>query len=502
MKSNDLRFAGKNTSVWMDTTPATNYPALEQDISADVAVIGGGIAGLMSAFFLQRAGFKVVVLEGSRIVAGTSGYTTAKITSAHALVYKYLIDHFGAAKAQIYASSNQEAIETIGSLVNEYHIDCDLQRLPAFTYSTSEADNEEITAEVAAAQSLGLPVSFTRDASLPFPIAAAIKYEHQAKFHPRKFLLAIAALIVQNGGHIFEETLVSSLQEGSPHQIIAPRGMVTAPKVVVTSNLPFYDPGRFFAPMTRRQSYTIGVRVDGLLPEGVFYGPEIYNFHSLRTQPLSANEDILLIGGELHQPGEIIDTLQQYELLEAWAQRYFPVKSLAYRWTTSDSESFDKVPMIGQISPQSPHIFVATGFGGWGMTHGTIAGLILAAEVSGRQHPWSSLYSPARFPQFSARPEKTSIFRQWKRPPKYEEAFTDLRVGEGAVKKFGGKIVAAHRDAQGDLHAVSAVCTHMGCIVAWNPAEQTWDCPCHGSRYDAMGKVIHGPAPHDLAKDI
>ncbi|HWQ88364.1 MAG TPA: FAD-dependent oxidoreductase [Desulfitobacteriaceae bacterium] len=500
--SEGLRFTGKNTSVWLDTTPSTTYPSLEQELSADVVVIGGGITGLMSAFFLQRAGLKVIVLEGSRIVTGTSGYTTAKITSAHAIVYNYLIKNFGQDKAQIYADANQQSIETITALASEFNIDCDLERLPAFTYLITENDSGEVAEEVAAAQSLGLPVSFTRDLSLPYPISAAIRYENQAKFHPRKFLLEIAALIIKNGGHIFEDTLVTSIKEGNPNQIISQRGMVTAPKVVVASNLPFYDPTGFFTPMARRQSYTIGVKVDGLLPVGVYYGPETNNFHSLRTQPLSEDEDILIIGGELHHPGKIIDTIRQYELLEEWAQRYFPVKSLVYRWTTSDSECYDHVPLIGKISPKSQNIFVATGFGGWGMTHGTIAGLILADEVRGQRHPWSSLYSPARFPKYLSQHKRISIFKKWRHSIKYDDQFTDLPAGGGMVKNIRGKIVAAYRDNQNVLHAVSAICTHMGCIVVWNQFDQTWDCPCHGSRYDSKGKVIHGPALHDLAKNM
>jgi glycine/D-amino acid oxidase-like deaminating enzyme/nitrite reductase/ring-hydroxylating ferredoxin subunit len=493
-----INFKGKATSVWMDTTPKTNYASLSGDMETDVAVVGGGIAGLMIAFFLKNAGFKVIVLEGSRIASGTTGFTTAKVTSAHGMIYKYLIDKFGENGAKIYADANEAARAKIVELIKDLRIDCDYKKVPAYTYVLTRDGDIMVEEEVAAAKSLGLPASFTREIPLPYPISSAVKFDNQAQFHPRKFLLKIASLVNSDGNYIFEETSVLDIKEGKSNQVVTNKGTVTAKKVVIATNFPIYDPAGFFANMTSRQSFTIGSELAEKLPVGVFYGPENNNFHSLRTQQIDENHEILIVGGELVHPGENIDSNKKYELLEKWTRNRFPVKSVKYHWTTSDSESYDRVPIIGQIAPNSKNIFVATGFSGWGMTHSTVAGMILADELRGKSHPWSKLYSPKRFDSFS----KNKIKNNSKENKMIDlgKSVDNLKNGGGKVITLKGKEVAVYKDESGNIHALSAICTHMGCTVGWNDKDKTWDCPCHGSRYSAEGKVIHGPTVKNLNK--
>lgn len=492
---------GKATSVWMDTAPITNYPFLGGDMETDIAVIGGGIAGLMTAYFLKKEGFKVVVLEGSRIAAGTTGYSTAKVTSAHGLIYKYLIDEFGRKKAQIYADANQAALGKMAGLVKELNIDCDFQRMPAYTYAPSKDQDAKIDDEVKAAKSLGLPASKVSHAPLPYLTSSAVCFLDQAQFHPRKFLLKIASEINNDGSHIFEETRVLDIKEDRNCKVITDKGVLTSKKVMIATNFPFFDPKNFFAKMTSRQSFTIGAKINGPLPVGVFYGPEMnHNFHSLRTQRLSKKEEILIVGGELHKSGESVDQEEQYRFLAEWTGLNFPLDSIKYHWTTSDSESFDRVPMIGRLASDSKNIFVATGFNGWGMTHGTVAGMILTDEIKGKRHPWSELYSPERFSSFVF-PEKDRNIQPSNNIGKGKmKDLNNLKNGDAKILDIDEKKIAAYKDDEGEVHFYSAVCTHMGCIVDWNKKEKTWDCPCHGSRFNADGEVLHGPAIKKLPK--
>ncbi len=500
--ANNRSTLGKPTSVWMDTAPKTNYPALHKDMETDIVIIGGGIAGLMSAYFLKKAGHKVILVESGKIASGTTGFTTAKVTSAHGLVYKYLIDHFGKEKAQIYADANQEALIKIADLVKELNIDCDFQKMPAYTYAPSVDQNKKIEDEVIAAQSLGLPASLIECAPLPYKTASAVCFSDQAQFHPRKFLLKIASEINGDGSYIFEKTKVLDIEETQNCTVETDRGILTSKKVVIATNLPIIDPDNFFTKITSRQSFTIGAKIDGALPLGVFYGPEAnHNFHSLRTQPLDEHESILIVGGELHKNGESINQENQYKSLVEWTKSNFALNAVKYHWTTSDSESPDHVPIIGRLSMNSKNIFVATGFTGWGMTHSVVAGIILADEIRGIHHPWSELYSPKRFPAFVA-PQKdknTQISNNTEQEKKMAD-LEKIKNGDAMILNLDGRKTAIYKDDEGKIHALSASCTHMGCIVEWNKKAKRWDCPCHGSSFNFDGEVIHGPATKKLPK--
>ena len=496
----------KHASIWLDTTPETSFEPLPGDVSTDVAIVGGGIAGLTAATRLAEAGRDVAVIEAGRIVEGATGHTTAKLTSQHGLVYADLISKFGERAARQYAEANEAAIDAVAARVEERGYDCRFERRPAYTY-THARDERRIRREVNAARRLGLPASYVEETPLPFDVGPAVRFDDQAQFHPREYLLALVEDFTDEGGVVYERTRAHGVERGSPRRVETNRGTVTARDVVVATHFPFHDPALYFARMYPKQSYLLALRVAGDPPEGMFYGVGD-SYRSLRTYPADG-ERLLFLGGENHKTGQGGDIESRYRRLERDARRWFDVESVAYRWTTEDFVSVDRVPYVGRLAPWTPHVHVATGFGGWGMSNGVAAGRTIADAILGRENPWASVFDPGRFePLAGAREfvsENANVAREFVGDwlPLSKPAATDLArlaPGDATVTRRDGDPIAAHRDEDGELHVHSAVCPHMGCLVAWNDAERTWDCPCHGSRFEADGRVFDGPAVSDLSR--
>ncbi len=494
-----------NPSVWVATTTSTSYPALRGRIDVDVAVVGGGITGLTTALLLARAGARVAVVEADRIASGTTGYTTAKVTSLHGLTYAQLISTHGQDRARQYADANQAAVEQVATLVDQLGIDCHFERRPAFTYTTEAARRADIAAEVEAATTLGLPASYTEDTSLPYPVEAAIRLEDQAQFHPRRYCLALAQALAESGSQVFEMSRVLEIDETGTSPVVRTGGggEVAAGEVVVATLLPFVDLGGFFAKAHPFHSYALAVRVEGEVPEGMYLGVDS---PTRSVRPVHLDGEVgLILGGQSHKVGQGGDTEQYYAELETWARASFPVRSVEHRWSAHDYVPVDQVPYVGR-SPRSQRVQVATGFKKWGMTNGTAAAMILADNVMGRPNPWAEVFDATRVdPKGSLKEFVSENLDVGKRfvsdhlarlgsPPAEH-----LGPGEGGLVEVDGQDVAAYRRPDGSLVAVSAVCTHLGCTVAWNPAETTWDCPCHGSRFACDGTVLNGPALENLA---
>ena len=473
---------GKAESYWMATTKESNYPALPGDIRVDVAIIGGGIAGITSAFLLKEAGVSVAVIEADRIITGTTGYTTAKITSQHSLIYDRLISEFGRGKAKQYAESNQEAIDRIEYIVRSWNIDCDFSRKPAYVYADSEASAQKIIDEVHAARSLGLPASFEGDLPLPFKTYGSVRFSNQAQFHPRKYLCALAKEIEGKGCYIFEKTRALGIEGGGPVIVKTDRGNITAENIIQATHFPILDsPGELFKKLKQSMSYVLGVYIEEPFPEGMFINAG-EPARSLRSQPTEKGEMVLVVG-DGHHTGHGNPTHEHYRHLDKWVKSVYRVCSIDYRWLTEDVMSEDRVPLIGRLTPDSEHLYLATGFSKWGMTGGTAAAIILTDMILGRDNPWTEVYDPSR---------------SGKEPQFYVEDVSGIEPGQGAVIEKGEEKVAVYRDPQGVLYTLNPSCRHMGCNVSWNDAEKTWDCHCHGSRYNAKGEVIYSPAVYGL----
>jgi len=495
---------GEAESFWISSTAGSRFPVQQQDITVDVAIIGGGYVGIAAAFLLKEAGLEVAVVEARRIVRGVTGYTTAKITSLHRLIFKHVIDKFGTEQAGQYAEANQAAIDKIEAIAGLKNIPCNFSRLPFYTFAETDEYVEKLEDEVKAAQSLGLPASFVQTAPLPFATKGAVRLDNQAQFHPRKFLLALAMTIPGNRSFIFEQTRAVDVEDGEPCTVTTDKGKIKAANVIIATNFPVHDKdGLYFARLEIMRSYVLGVRIQQPFAAGMFIGAEKTG-HSFRSHPVEDGE-ILIVGGEDHVTGHEPDTVQRYQNLAEYVNRIYDNPRIEYSWSTQDNITVDNVPYIGKLSPLKKHLFVATGFGQWGMTSGMAAAIILTDLVQGLTNPWADVFDPSRLkPDTSA--AKKLVSQNMKVVKKMvgghlsgKKELSEVAAGEGKIVEADKQRAAAYRDGQGNLFLLSPNCTHMGCVVTWNTAERTWDCPCHGSRFNYDGEVVHSPAVKGLS---
>ena len=487
-------------SYWIDSTSETNYPTLEEDISVDIAIIGGGITGITTALLLKNEGFKVALIEADNIVQGTTGHTTAYITSQHDLIYSNLINNIGFEKAKQYADANEGAIDFIENIVKKYNIDCDFCRLPAYIYATDEKYIERIKAEADAAKSLGIDAKYIEKLDLPFVIKGALSFENQAQFHPRKYLLKIAESIYGNDSKIYENTTaVDIVKQDDLYNVMTDTGFkVRAKKIVIASHFPFYDgSGLYYSRLRPQRSYVISAKIKDELPKGTFVDAGEAGWY-FRMQNYEDGQ-MLIIGGQDHKTAHNGDMVKHYVNLKNYTQNNFNVDKFLYRWSTQDYITLDGVPYVGNLTSSSENIYVATGYGEWGMTNGTAAANILRDIIVKNESPYREVYNPYRnitvdgIKNFVK--ENFDVAKELiKGKLEVGQCNVDLKNDEGKMVEIDGERYGAYRDINGELHIVDITCTHLGCELKWNSAEKSWDCPCHGSRFTFEGDVIEGPA--------
>lgn len=493
---------GRPASVWLATTPETDYETLTGGTGAETVVIGGGIAGFTTATVLAEAGEDVILIERDRIGGGVTGHTTAKVTTQHSLMYASLVENHGHTRARQYAEANKAGMEFVAERVDEHDVECDFERLPAYTFTQSADELEKIHEEVTAARNVGLPASFAE--TVPFADAVgAIKFENQAEFNPRRYLLALAEAFVDAGGRIFERTRAKGVDGGSSPRVETEQGAITAENVVVATHFPILDRAGYFARQYPKRSYVLAVRASDPPTRGMYYRSST-PYLSVRTAEIDG-ETLTLVGGQNHKTGQSGSTADRYRRLELMARDHFNVESVEYRWSTQDYVSVDGIPYIGRLGPLERNVYVATGFAGWGMTNGTAAGLMLADAIRGQSNPWLDAFDPLRatirasaseFVEENANVAKR-FGGDWMHGLQSGDV-RDLERDAAMVRRYDDDVLGVYRDDDGDLHAVDAVCPHLGCLVQWNDGERTWDCPCHGSRFGIEGDVINGPANEDL----
>jgi glycine/D-amino acid oxidase-like deaminating enzyme/nitrite reductase/ring-hydroxylating ferredoxin subunit len=495
------------TSVWIATGPRPpERPALDGDVHADVAVIGGGIVGITTALLLAEAGARVVLLEAGRLAGGTSGYTTAKVSSQHGLIYARLRSKHGAEAAERYGAANEAALAWIAARVRKDGIDCDFRRQPSFAYVASPQQRAKVEREAEAAIEAGLPARLVESTPLPCPVEAAVRFERQAEFHPRKYLLALAEQLAAAGAQAFEHSHAVEVGGLDGRQVVkTPGGRVLAERVIVATHYPFLDRSLAFARLSAKRSYALTCRIADPVPSGIHISGERPT-RSIRAVPVDG-EELLLVGGESHKTGTERDTELRYERLEAFAREHWEVLSVEHRWSAQDPSTPDGLPYVGRLTPRNDRVLMGTGFAKWGMTGGTAAALLLADLALGRTAMWADLFDPHRLTLRASAPsvvrENVQVALRFvgdRLTKRGGGSLADLSPGEGAIVDRDGEQVAASRDDDGSVTAVSARCTHLGCIVTWNGAERSWDCPCHGSRFAPDGTVLEGPAVHRLER--
>jgi glycine/D-amino acid oxidase-like deaminating enzyme/nitrite reductase/ring-hydroxylating ferredoxin subunit len=494
----------RHTSLWLDDTPGARHGPLPGDRVFDVAVIGGGITGLTAAVLLARAGRSVCVLEQDEVAAGTSGHTTAKVTSQHHLSYARLRRTHGKDATVTYGAAMEAAKELVAAFVDE-GIDCDFRRRPSYVFATRPGERMLVDREAKAAIAAGLPATLDEDVPLPFPTRGGLRFDNQVKLHARKYLLGLVDRLLAAGGEAFDGTRALGVCEsGGGCEVTTSSGRVRADQVVVATLLPFLDRGLYFARAHATRSYVLTARVAGPLPDAMLISAAPPT-RSIRSVPY-AGAELLMVGGEGHHVGSSKAVPDRYERLAAYARDHWDVRSFEHRWSSQDYVPDDGVPFIGRLNVLSRRIHVATGFKKWGMTAGTVGAMLIADAISGRDNDWAPLFSSTRItPVAASRRFVTENGRVGLRMVADRLMAPGLRgierlaVGEGGIVSAAGTKVAGYRDETGALHAVSARCTHLGCQVSWNDAEHTWDCPCHGSRFRTDGSVIEGPATRPLA---
>jgi glycine/D-amino acid oxidase-like deaminating enzyme/nitrite reductase/ring-hydroxylating ferredoxin subunit len=513
-------YSGGSVSIWMATAEIPPQPTLTENVNVDVCIVGAGIAGMTTAYLLLHQGKSVVVLDKGPIGGGQTGRTTAHLANAIDDSYFEIERLHGEEGARLAAESHAEAINRIEAIVAKEKIDCDFERLNGYLFVPPEESTEVLDLELEAARRAGLSnVKHLDRAPLDsFDTGPCLCFPKQAQFHPIKYLIGLAQAIGQHGGRIFTGVHVDRIKGGSHARIQTRSGqMVNATDVVVATNTPINDLVSIHTKQAPYMTYVIGARVPrGSITKGLYWDTSD-PYHYVRLQRISAiglieeynnkskAHDMLIVGGEDHKTGQVDDPNDRYVRLEAWTRERFPmIEEIKFQWSGQVMEPIDGLAFIGRNPMDAPNVYIATGNSGMGMTHGTIAGILLTDLILGRENAWAHLYDPSR-KTFRAglefAKENLNVIMQYKDWLIGSEVHSsdEIAPGTGAIIQRGLRKVAAYRDVKGMLHEHSAVCTHLGCIVAWNSGEKTWDCPCHGSRFDAYGKVISGPAIKDLA---
>jgi len=493
-------FSDSPNSYWISSTEETFFPRLKEDVAVDVAIIGGGITGISTAFMLKQKGLRVAVIEADQILQGTTGHTTAKITSQHSLIYARLKNSMGEELARQYAQANESAIHYIASVVKEHKINCDFVWKPAYVYTQSDKYIQDIEDEVRAASELGIKARCEEDLPLPFAIKKAVCFENQAQFHPLKYLNMLAGKIPGQGSHIFEGTTVIDIEKNPLAAVTRQGHRITADKIVIASHYPFFDGGGlYFSRIYTEKSYVLGMKIKEKFPEGMFISAEEPT-RSLRSQNTGKGE-LILVGGENHKTGDGENLNQLYQNLLDFAHQTFEVIDIPYRWSTQDCMTIDGVPYTGNITPRNPDIYVATGYGKWGMTNSTASAMIISDLITKGDNPWAPVYNPSRFKLGSVKNfmvQNLDVAKEYVTGKLERPDDIDIAPGEAGTVYMQGQKMGAYRDKEGELHLIDITCTHLGCELKWNEAEISWDCPCHGSRFSYEGDIIEGPAIYRL----
>ena len=493
-------------SLWLDTNKKLDdFSSLTHSIETDVCIIGAGIFGLTCAYYLSKLGFQVTVLEKDNIGEKTTGHTTAKITSQHNLFYDYLIHSYGKKFASDYLEVNEKAIKNIKEIIDHEKIKCDFSYQNSYVYTTTPSEVKTIKKEVSSVESLGFPCEFVTKVGLPFKIEGAICFNHQAQFHPLKYLYGLCQSISAHSGKIYTHTVATNVEKDidSTYLVSTHQATVKSKIVIMATHYPFINfPGLYFLKMYQSTSYLIAIDPKKSLFNGMYINATNPIF-SYRTAKYGGKE-LLLIGGGDHKTGHPSCYEDTYGILEAEAKKFYPDSEVLYRWNTRDCISLDKIPYIGQYANSLPNVFIGTGFKKWGMTLSNVAANIIVDKILNKDNPYEYLFKPSRLNPIKNKDEMKNILVQSANSlllDKFKCAnmcFDEIQNDSGSIIEINHEKVGIYKNSEGKIYAVKPICTHLGCLLSWNDVDKTWDCPCHGSRFNYQGKNIYDPAIKSL----
>lgn len=540
-------------SYWIDSVKENiEYKKLEENIKTDICIIGGGLTGVTTAYNLSKYKIKTVLIDKGKIGMQTSGNSTAKITSQHGLIYKYLIDSKGRDFARKYYEANEEAIKNIKNIIDSENIDCEFEYQPSYVFTQKIQDVEKIKDEVEAVNSFGgnaklveahdIPINkivgeefvekgneklkisgdniekenlnLERDIIkermkqiLPIKAMTGIKFENQAQYNPYKFITALTKICHDSGVQIYENTKaidVDTEDNDEYYVVTLDNGCKIKTKyLVVATKYPIFNiPGFYFMKMYQSTSYAIAMQTKQRLFEGMYINSEEPTI-SLRTAKYG-DEYLLIVVGFDHKTGAEIDLSNSYKYLEEIAKNLYPDGKIKYRWNTEDCITLDKIPYIGEYSKMWENAFVATGFNKWGVTTSNIAARIITDKILGEKNEYAEIFKSTRLEPVKNIKEVTNMVKEsvnslvFKKLEIPQEEANQIQEGEGKIVEVNGQKIGIYKDKNGQIYKINPVCKHLGCELSWNNLDKTWDCPCHGSRYDYMGNLIYGPSVKDL----
>ena len=492
-------------SLWIDSVKGTSkFESLDKNSEADICIIGAGILGMTCGYYLSHLGFKVILIDKNNL-AGTTSFTTGKITSQHDLFYSYLNTSYDMHFAKDYLEVNEKAIKNIKDIINKEQIDCDFEIQNSYVYTTKKEEVNLLEKEQKVLESLDYHAELTKNVSLPFEVESALCFKNQAKFNPLKYILGLSKSIIEKNGQIYTNTTAVDIEKDKKNYVVYTDNgkMIKAKHVIMATRYPFMNvPGFYFSKLYQSTSYIIALdtKNDPLNDMYINISSPIYSFRTTKFN----GKDILLLASGNSKTGHNYSQENPYDVLKNFAKQYYPNCDVLYEWSSEDCISLDKLPYIGKYSSLLPNVYVGTGFKKWGMTLSNVAANLIVDEICERKNPYAYLFDSTRFGLFKNFDEVKNMLVDstnsllLNKLKASDTSLENIKPHSGDIIELDGKKVGVYRDKENKIHAINPICTHLGCLLTWNDIDKTWDCPCHGSRYDAMGKNLYGPAFKDL----
>lgn len=494
-----IKLPKKTASFWHQTADVPNFPQLKENLSVDVAVVGGGISGIMVAYELAKTSKSVALFEARELLNGTTGFTTAKLSAQHNLLFNELIERYDKETAHLYYQANMQGIDIIKNLADKHGINCDLKKQDAYVYTQDESQKENIEKEAKAYNQLEIDGELTQKLPVDIEIDSAVVMHEQYEFHPVAFLVGIINQLEEMDVQIYEQTLINDVKDGNPVKLTtSSEYTIDAGQAIVATKYPVHDPKEMYTSKFQPEiSFAIACEIDKAFPGGMYIN---CNNPKRTFRAMRANgKEYLLAGGESHPVGDGKSDQERYESILKFAEEYFSVKEVVAHWSAHDLITKDKIPMVGKIHPDEENIFVITGFSKWGLANAAISAELIRDLLSDNDNPYSEMFDPHR-----EIPDATSLVEK-EESTEYNASIHKKKVealekGEALIIEENDDKIGIYKDNEGTLHQLDTTCTHLGCGVEWNDGDKTWDCPCHGSRFKATGEVVAGPATEPLKK--